>query len=95
MKHLSTRGVMMMRPRAQELMLAEEGMYGCLWLGPKFRKKSKDCKSVMFRVWAAPGARETRQKGGGRSRPPFWRLSKAPGAAQSPKNHRFPAPSTS
>jgi len=41
-------------------------------------------------VWAAPGGRETFQKGGGRSPPPFWKVSRWPGAAQTPQNPRFP-----
>ncbi len=52
-----------------------------LWLGPKFKNK---IKMELGHVWA-PGARETLQKAGGRNPPPFWRVSKAPGAAKTPK----------
>ena len=42
-------------------------------------------KSWIFGVWAAPGGRETLKKGG-RLRPPsFWKASRPPGAAQTPK----------
>ena len=44
-----------------------------------------DRKSSSFGVWAARGGRETFQKGGGRSHPPFWKVSRPPGAAQTPK----------
>ncbi len=40
-------------------------------------------------VWAAPGAPETLQNDGGRSPPPFGRVSGAPGAAQTPKMTDF------
>jgi len=40
-------------------------------------------------VWAARGGRETFQKAGGRSPPPFWKLSRPPGAAQTPKIDDF------
>ena len=39
----------------------------------------------VFGVWAAPGGFESIQKCGGRSPPPFWMVSKPPGAAQTPK----------
>ena len=42
-------------------------------------------KSSILGLWAALGSRETFQKGGGRSSPPFWKVSQPPGAAQSPK----------
>ncbi len=45
-----------------------------------------------FFVWGilvAPGALETLQKGGGLCPPPFWRVSRAPGAAQTPKMTDF------
>jgi len=35
--------------------------------------------------WAAPGGRDTFQKGGGLRRPSFWKVSRPPGAAQTPK----------
>ncbi len=44
---------------------------------------------AIFGVWAAPGARETLQKGGGRSPPPFARVSGAPGAGQTPNMNDF------
>ncbi len=40
----------------------------------------KDGRSVILGFWEAPRARETLQ-----SRTPFWRDSRAPGAAQTPK----------
>ena len=52
-------------------------------------------KSSIWGVWAAPGGRETFQKGGGLRPPPFCRVSRPPGAAQTPKiddrskNHRL------
>ena len=51
-----------------------------------------DRKSSSFGVWAAPGARETLPEGGGQSPPPFWRVSKAPGAAQTLKLDDFRSP---
>jgi hypothetical protein len=45
----------------------------------------EDLKSAILGVWAAPGARDTIPKGGGRSPPPFGRASGAPGATQTPK----------
>jgi hypothetical protein len=48
-------------------------------------------KSSMLGVWAAPGAREILPKGGGRSPPPFGRVSRSPGAAQTPQSRRSPA----
>ena len=48
-----------------------------------------DRKSSILGVWAAPGGRETFQKGGGRSPPPFWRVSRPPGAAQTLKIYDF------
>ncbi len=44
-----------------------------------------DWKSTIFELLAAPGALETLAKGGGRSHPPFGRVSGAAGAAQPPK----------
>ncbi len=44
-----------------------------------------DRKSVILGVWAAAGAPEILAKGGGRSPPPFGKVSGAPGAAQNPK----------
>ena len=45
-----------------------------------------DRKSSILEVWAAPGSRETFQKNGGGLRPPpFWKVSRPPGAAQTPK----------
>ncbi len=44
--------------------------------------KFTDWKSVIFGVWAAPGARKTLQKGG---LPFFWRVSRATWAAQTPQ----------
>ncbi len=54
-------------------------------------KLFKDRKSVIVRVWATPGAPETIPKGGrwGAKPPPFGRLSRAPGAAQTPKMTDF------
>ena len=40
-------------------------------------------------VWTAPRARETLQKGGARSPPPFARISGTPGAAQTSKMYNF------
>ena len=40
---------------------------------------------VLLGVWAAPGAQETIPNGGGRSPQPFGMVSRAPGAAQTPK----------
>ncbi len=48
-----------------------------------------DRASAIFGVWVAPGALETIQKRGGRSPPPFARVSGAPGAAQTPKMTDF------
>ena len=45
--------------------------------------------SVILGVWAAPGARETLPKGGGRSPPPSGMVSRAPGAARTPKMADF------
>ncbi len=55
----------------------------------KFWTLIKDWKSVIVGVWVAPGALETLQEGGGRSTPPFARVSGAPGAAQTPKMADF------
>ena len=46
-------------------------------------------RSSIFGVWAAPGGRETFQKGGGRSPPSFWKVSRPPGTAQTPKIDDF------
>ena len=43
-----------------------------------------DRRSSILGVWSPPGGRETFQKGGGR-RPHFWKVSRPPGAAQTPK----------
>ncbi len=75
---------------------------GCTLAGSKVFDFVKDRKSVILGVWAAPGAPETRSKGGGRSPPPFGRISGAPGAAQTPKmtdfrpstNYKIPSQST-
>jgi len=48
-----------------------------------------DRKSPLLRFWAAPGGRETFQKGGGLRPPPFWKASRPPGAAQNPKIDDF------
>ena len=48
-----------------------------------------DRKSSIWGVLAAPGGRETLQKGWGRSPPPFWKVSRPPGAAQTPKIDDF------
>ncbi len=39
----------------------------------------------LFAVWTAPGAPETTPKEGGRSAPPFGKVSGAPGAVQTCK----------
>jgi len=44
-----------------------------------------DRKSSIWGVWAALGGPETFQKGGGRSPPRVWKVSRLPGAAQTPK----------
>ena len=57
-------------------------------------------KSSILGIWAAPGDRETLQKGGGRRPPSFWKVSRPPGAAQTPtstisrrsKNHILKTP---
>ena len=43
-------------------------------------------ESLILGVWAAPGARETFQKGGGLRPPPFWRVSGRPGPPRPPKS---------
>jgi hypothetical protein len=48
-----------------------------------------DEKSAILGVWVAPGAPEILAKGRGRSPPPFGRVSRAPGAAQTPKMTDF------
>ncbi len=58
-----------------------------LWHGNV--KLFKGRKSAIFGVWAALGALETLQKGGGLCPPPFARVSRAPGAAQTPKMTDF------
>ncbi len=58
---------------------------GCTLAGSKVLEFVKYRTSVMFRVWAAPGAPETLANGGGRCPQPFARVSGAPGAAQTPK----------
>ncbi len=56
-----------------------------LWL----RLKCKSL-SIILGVGATPRARETLQKCGGRSPPPFWRVStQSPRAAQTPKTIDF------
>ena len=42
-------------------------------------------RSSILVVWAAPGGRETFQKRGGFRPPPFWKVSRLPGAAQTIK----------
>ncbi len=66
--------------RASMPHMSRRKMRGCTLAGSKVVKQMKDRKSVIFGVWAAPGAPETRPKGGGRSPPPFGRFSGAPGA---------------
>ncbi len=58
---------------------------GCTLAWLKILELFKDRKSVILGAWVAPGALETLQKGGGRSPPPFARVSGASGAAQTPK----------
>jgi hypothetical protein len=60
-----------------------------LWLGQEFLEFCKNWKSVILGVWAALGTPETLAKGGGVRPPPFGRVSKAPGAAQTPKMADF------
>ncbi len=55
----------------------------------KVLKQIKDRKSAIFGVWAGSGAPENRPKGGGRSPPPFGRVSGAPGAAPTLKMTDF------
>jgi len=45
-----------------------------------------DRTSPIFGVWAAPGGRETFQKGGGRRTLSFWKVSRPPGSAQTPES---------
>ena len=52
-------------------------------------KLFKDRASAIFGVWAAPGAPETLPKGGGPRSPPFGRVSRAPGVAQTSKMTDF------
>ena len=59
---------------------------GCNLDGYKVLKLFKDRKLVILGVWAPPGARETLPKGGGRSPPPFGRVS---GAVQTTKIDDF------
>ena len=44
---------------------------------------------IDFGGLGSPGGGETLQKGGGRGPPPFWRVSRPPGAAQTPKIDDF------
>ena len=44
-----------------------------------------DRKSSILGVWAAPGGRDSFQKDGGLRPPPFCKVSRPPGAAQTPK----------
>ena len=62
---------------------------GCTVGGYKICELLKDRESVILGVWAAPGARETIPKGGGLGPPPFGRVSRAPGAAQTNKMSDF------
>ena len=48
-----------------------------------------DRKSSSWGVWAAPGGRDTFQKAGGLRPPLFWKVSRPPGAAQTPKIDDF------
>ncbi len=59
------------------------------WMVLKSLKLFKGRESVMLGVWAAPGAPETLAQGGGRSPPPFGRVSGVPGPAQTPDPHGF------
>ncbi len=56
---------------------------------PPTAKTTGKGQSAILGVWAAPGARETLQKGGGEAPHLFWRVSKALGAAQTPKMTDF------
>ncbi len=49
----------------------------------------KDRQSAILGVWPAPGAPDTLPKGGGVLSPPFGRVYRAPGAAQTPKMTDF------
>ena len=50
---------------------------------------STDRKSSILEVWAAPGGRETFQKGWGLRPPPFRKVSRLPGAARTRKIDDF------
>jgi hypothetical protein len=51
----------------------------------------KDRKSVIWGVWAAPGAPKELTKGGGRNPPPIARVSGVPGRGRpDPQNDRLP-----
>ncbi len=58
---------------------------GCTLDGYHFFELFKDRKSVILGVWAAPGGPETLAKGGGRSPPPFGRVSGPPRPPNPPK----------
>ncbi len=78
------------RPRIPDILPLGFISVAALWLGkPKTLEFVKDWKSAILGVWVAPGSWETLQKGGGRSPPPFARVSGAPGAAQTPKMTDF------
>jgi len=48
-----------------------------------------DLKSWILGVWASPGGRETLPNAGGRSPPPFWKVSRLAGAVKTPKIDDF------
>ncbi len=81
------------RPKHQELFIIRDliciRIRGCTLDGYKNLQLCKDLKSVILEIWAAPGAPDTLAKGGGRSPPPFGRVSGAPGAAQTPNMTDF------
>jgi hypothetical protein len=65
--------------------------YECMRFGTLGGKVEffKGRKSVICGVLAAPGAPDTLPKGGGLRPPSFGRVSRAPGAAQTPKRTYF------
>jgi len=67
------------------------GSQGTRVLTPRFLMYDflADRKWSILGVWAAPGGRETFQNGGGLRPPPFWKVSRPPGAAQSPEIDDF------
>ncbi len=58
-----------------------------LWLGKQILELFKDWKSVIFGVWAAPGAPEILAKGGGAT---FLKGLQGPRGHPDPQNDRFP-----